>query len=415
MNHTGSEVGRVTGTGSRGSVRVATAAVMLMMPALLTGLAPAAGAEPGITLRRILSGYDHPVLVTHDGRPGRDIFIVEQSGLIKRATFRDGAWRRLGTYLDLRGRVGSAGGERGLLGLAFHPRYASNGRFYVSYTRARDGASVIAEYRRASAGRADASSRRVVLVVSQPYSNHNGGHIAFGPDDLLYIGLGDGGGSGDPHGNGQKRSTLLGKILRIDPRDPDGSGPKRYRIPAGNPYVDREGRDEIWSLGLRNPWRFSFDRMSGDLWIGDVGQSRREEVDRARADGSGRNAGRGLNFGWNDCEGRLEYANDEDDADDRCSRHTLPVHDYGHGSGRCSVTGGYVHRGPSSPAWHGRYVAGDYCGRLFVLSSRGRVLLSRVTSRNISSFGEDRAGRLFLVDHSGSIYLVRFRGVPPTP
>lgn len=401
------------GTGSPRSVRVATAAVTLTVLALLAGLVPAAGAEPGITLRRVLSGYSRPVLVTHDGRPGRDIFIVEQSGLIKRATFRDGAWRKLGTFLDLRSRVGSAGGERGLLGLAFHPQYASNGRFYVSYTRAGDGDSVIAEYRRASTGRADPSSRRVVLVVPQPYSNHNGGHIAFGPDDLLYIGLGDGGSGGDPHGNGQKRSTLLGKILRIDPVDPDGSGPKRYRVPAGNPFVDRKGRDEIWSLGLRNPWRFSFDRSGGDLWIGDVGQKRREEVDRARADGSGLNAGRGLNFGWNDCEGRREYGDSEGDDDNLCEQHTRPVHDYAHGSGRCSVSGGYVHRGPRSPAWHGRYVAGDYCGRLFVLSSQGRVLLSKVTARNISSFGEDRAGRIFLVDHGGSIYLVGFTGSPP--
>jgi glucose/arabinose dehydrogenase len=402
------------GARRRRAARGAALVGLVLLAGTLPGTARAA--DPDIVLRRVLQGYERPVLVTHDGRPGRAILVVEQTGRIHRATFRDGRWRRLGVFLDLRALVSDprvSGGERGLLGLAFDPRPARKGHLYVNHTRRSDGATVVAEYRQATRARANPRSRRQLLVVRQPYANHNGGHLAFGPDRRLYIGLGDGGSAGDPHGHGQDRTTRLGSILRIDPRDPDGSGPKRYSVPRSNPFVGRRGHPEVWAYGLRNPWRFSFDRATGDLWIGDVGQARREEVNRAPADGSGRNAGRGLNFGWNACEGGLEFADDEGDADERCSRHTLPVHDYGHGAGRCAVTGGHVFRGPGAPAWRGLYVAGDYCGRLFVLDRQGRVVLSKVTSRRISSFGEDRAGRLFLVDHRGGIFLVRFRGVPP--
>ncbi|CAN5726411.1 PQQ-dependent sugar dehydrogenase [soil metagenome] len=376
---------------------------------------PAQTGSSDVRLRRILAGYSRPVLVTHAPGPGRVIFIVEQTGEIRRATFRDGRWRKLGVFLDLSSRVmdprKAGNGERGLLGLAFHPDYGQNGLFYVDYTRrgsgGRKGDTVIAEYRRQSAGKAAPSSRRVVMTIDQPYSNHNGGHLAFGPDELLYIGVGDGGGAGDPERSGQDRSTRLGKILRIDPRP--GCG-RPFVIPSSNPFVGGRGLDEVWSFGLRNPWRFSFDRSTGDLWIGDVGQSRREEVDRSASDGSGRNAGRGRNYGWSRCEGRLGFRPDPDVA---CSVGTLPVHDYAHGSGRCSVTGGYVHRGPSASGWRGLYVAGDYCGRLFVLGQGGKARLSKVTSRNITSFGEDAAGRIFATDLGGGIHLVRFRGPRP--
>jgi hypothetical protein len=227
--------------------------------------------------------------------------------------------------------------------------------------------------------------------------------------------MGDGGGSGDPWENGQDLGTRLGKLLRIGPLDPDGGGQRHYSIPAGNPYVGQAGRrGEIWSSGLRNPWRFSFDRATGDLWIGDVGQSRREEVDRDRAGADGVGAGRGLDFGWDGCEGSLEFEAKEGDADGICEHDTLPIHDYGHGAARCSVTGGYVHRGPADTAWRGLYVAGDYCGRLFVLGQGGRVLYTRATPRRISSLGEDAAGRIFLADHAnGHIYRVRFFGPRP--
>jgi hypothetical protein len=376
--------------------------------------APVSAAEPYVALRRVLTGYDRPLLVTHDGRPSRVIYIVEQTGRIKRATYRDGRYRKLGTFLDLTRLVSDPerdGAERGLLGLAFDPGYARNGRFYVNYTRRSDGASVVARFRRATNARADPDSRRVLLVVEQPYANHNGGHLAFGPDGRLYIGLGDGGSGGDPLDNAQSLNTRLGKILRIIPRDPDGGGPRRYAVPADNPFVGAPGIDDIWSLGLRNPWRFSFDRRTGDLWIGDVGQQRREEIDRAPADATGRNAGRGLDFGWDLCEGLRAYPKTADP----CGHGTLPLDDYPHGPGACSVTGGYVHRGPGARDWRGLYVGGDYCGRLFVAHRDDGIVLQRTTSRSISSFGEDEAGRIFLTDLNGGIYRVVFRGPPPAP
>jgi hypothetical protein len=342
---------------------------------------------------------------------------VEQTGKIKRATFSDGRWRKLGVFLDLTSRVNdpdASGGERGLLGLAFHPRYFSNGRFYVNYTRrgqgGQSGDSVIAEYRRQSAGQADPGSARTLMVIDQPFSNHNGGHLAFGPDGLLYVASGDGGSGGDPQGNGQKLKSRLGKLLRIDPLDPDGAGPRRFRIPSSNPRVGKPGNPAIWAWGLRNPWRFSFDRTKGHLWIGDVGQSAREEVNRSKARANGRGAGKGRNYGWRRCEGSRRYPN----TGQRCTFGTRPVHDYAHGAGRCSVTGGYVHRGPGARAWRGLYVGGDFCGRLFVLNANGKVKLTRVTGRGISSFGEDAAGRLFMTDlGNGNIYRVIPRGPRP--
>jgi glucose/arabinose dehydrogenase len=393
---------------------LALVSAVIMATSLLASAATAASSR--VSLDPILTGYSRPVLVTWAPGSSNVIFIVEQTGLIKRATFQAGRWRKLGMFLDLRSRVNDpsqGGNERGLLGLAFHPQYARNGLFYVNYTRAgrggAEGDTVIAEYRRKSAAKADPTSRRVLLTIDQPYSNHNGGHLGFGPDGYLYIGTGDGGGGGDPQGNGQRLDTRLGKLLRIDPRDPDGAGPRRFGIPRTNPRVGRPGLDEIWAWGLRNPWRFSFDRASGDLWIGDVGQGAREEVNRSRADRSGRNAGRAANYGWNRCEGTRSYP----DTGSRCRLGSRPVHDYAHGKGRCSVTGGYVHRGPDATSWRGLYVAGDYCGRLFVLDGLGRVRLSQDAGRNLTSFGEDAAGRIFATDLGGAVYQLRFSGPRP--
>ncbi len=190
----------------------------------------------------------------------------------------------------------------------------------------------------------------------------------------------------------------------------DGAGKRKYRTPASNPRVGKRGINDIWAWGLRNPWRFSFDRRSGNLWIGDVGQGRREEINRSRADRSKRNAGKGANYGWRRCEGTRQYPN----TSASCTFGTRPVHDYAHGTGRCSVTGGHVHRGPSAAAWRGLYVAGDYCGRLFVLDGSGKVRLSKVTNRSISSFGEDARGRIYATDViRGKIYMVTFRGPRP--
>ena len=397
--------------------RALAATIAIALAATVLG-APVSAAGSAISMTKVLGGYTRPVLVTYAPGSGRTIFIVEQTGRISRATYSDGAWRKLGTFLDLSSKVtdprASGNGERGLLGLAFHPDYASNGRFYVDYTRAASGSqkgdTVIAEYRRQSAGRADAASARVLMVIDQPYSNHNGGHLAFGPDDLLYIATGDGGGSGDPKNNGQKLTTRLGKLLRIDPVDPDGAGPRRYRAPGTNPLVGKAGHDDIWAWGLRNPWRFSFDRRNGNLWIGDVGQGAREEVDRARSNASGYGAGRGRNYGWSRCEGTRRYPA----TGLQCRLGTRPIHDYRHGAGRCSVTGGHVHRGPDAAGWRGLYVAGDFCGRLFVLNDRGKVKFSRTTNRRISSFGEDADGRIFLTDFAnGTVYRVKMRGPRP--
>jgi len=393
---------------------------ILISVALVAGVmaAPAGAASSKVSLARVLTGYSRPVLVTHAPGGGRTVFIVEQTGKIKRATRRNGEWKKLGVFLDLSNLVNNPNltdnGERGLLGLAFHPNYRSNGRFYVNYTRkgsgSKKGDTVIAEFRRASAGKANKGSRRTLMIIDQPDTNHNGGHLAFGPDDLLYIGMGDGGGSGDPDGNGQKLSTRHGALLRIDPLDPDGAGPRRYRIPPGNPRVGKPGQNSLWAWGLRNPWRFSFDRNNGNLWIGDVGQGAREEIDRSRSNAAGRAAGKARNYGWKRCEGKRQYPNTAA----ACTFGTRPVHDYAHGAGRCSVTGGHVHRGPDKKAWRGLYVGGDFCGRLFVLNVNGKVKLSKTTSRRISSFGEDAQGRIFATDLSnGSIYRVRMTGPRP--
>jgi glucose/arabinose dehydrogenase len=399
------------------SIRALAIALTVALLAALTAI-PVGAAGSNVSLTRILGSYSRPVLVTHAPGGGRTVFIVEQTGRIKRATYQNGSWRKLGTFLDLRAKVNDPrqGGnnERGLLGLAFHPDYQSNGRFYVNYTRAASGSkkgdTVVAEYRRSSAGRANPGSARVVMVINQPASNHNGGHMAFGPDDLLYIATGDGGGSGDPRGNGQKLTTRRGKLLRIDPLDPDGAGPRRYRTPGTNPRVGKTSHNDLWAWGLRNPWRFSFDRFNGNLWIGDVGQSAREEIDRARSSASGKGAGKGKNYGWSRCEGVRRYPA----TDQACTLGTRPIHDYAHGNGRCSVTGGYVHRGPSAPTWRGLYVAGDFCGRLFVLDVAGRVRLSKTTAKRISSFGEDAAGRIYMTDLiTGTIYRVKLSGPRP--
>ena len=396
-----------------------------------SGAAPAlaakpAGDGPAISFTTILGGYTRPVLVTHDGTPKKRLFIVEQTGRILVARYRDGAWRKAGVFLDLRTRVNdplTEGSERGLLGLAFHPEYASNGRFYVNDTRrasgAKNGDTVIAEYRRAGPLVADPGSRRLVRTIEQPQGNHNGGHLAFGPDGYLYIGTGDGGGGGDPDDNGQDLGSRLGKLLRIDPLDPDGPGPQRYAVPPGNPYIgETEKRAEIWAEGLRNPWRYSFDRGTGDLWIGDVGQNAWEEIDHVPATG-GVGAGMAADFGWNTCEGDVTYPG-SDPCDHGALDQVDPVFVYSHDPGGpaddgCSVTGGYVFRGPGADPWRGVYLFGDLCnGKVSALDQHGNRLLTVSSGRTVSSFGEDVAGRLYLVDLGGSIARITFSG-DPTP
>ena len=362
--------------------------------------APAPGAAATRLRLARIGSFNQPVYVTAPRADRSRLMVVEQPGVIR--VVRGG--RTLSRpFLDIHARV-TAGGERGLLGLAFAPDYAVSGRFYVYYTD-RQGRQVVAEYRRgASADVADAGSARIVLRMQDAESNHNGGSLNFGPDDLLYIGTGDGGGANDQHGrrgNAQNLGSLLGKLLRIDPRE---SGGRPYTVPASNPFTGRSGaRPEIYAYGLRNPWRYSFDRSTGDLAIGDVGQDAIEEVDFAR-----RGRARGVNYGWRPWEGRRR------NFDEPAPGAVFPVLTKRHPDGWCSITGGYVVRDPALPPLAGRYVYGDFClGQIRAVRLRagqatgdGGIGLPRVP--NLSSFGEDARGRVYVVALDGPVYrLVR--------
>ncbi|HWH14340.1 MAG TPA: PQQ-dependent sugar dehydrogenase [Miltoncostaeaceae bacterium] len=358
--------------------------------------APARATATGYRLVRVAGNLGDPLYVTAaPGRPNR-LYVVRQSGTV---VILERGRRLPRPFLDVRGAIRS-GGEQGLLGLAFHPEYARNRRLFVNYTD-RAGDTRVVEYRANAAGTAVApGSARVLLSQDQPYSNHNGGMLAFGPDRRLYIGLGDGGGGGDPLRAGQDLSTFLGKILRIDV---DGRRP--YAVPGDNPFRGVSGaRGEIWHYGLRNPWRFSFDRGTGDMWIGDVGQNALEEISRAPA-GRG-----GLNFGWNAFEGRRRFGGTLRPG----SRHTPPVTQYGRDRG-VSVTGGYVYRGPAVPALRGRYLFADYgTGRVWSIRAGARPGgLREETGRlgvrlgNITSFGEGAGGELYVLSGDGLYRLAR--------
>ena len=393
--------------------RAASIAAMAMLLAL-----PAAGAETEVKLKPLVGGFERPLLVSsHEGR-ARNVFVGEQAGVIHRVAFKRGSWRRAGVFLDISDRVSSPGvgenGENGLLGLALHPDYRSNGLAYVSYTEADIAGTyrlIVSEFERSGPGKADADSEREVLRLDHRSRVHFSGHLDFGPDGRLYIGVGD----ARLPDRAQDLSILPGSILRIKPTDPDGAGPRTYGIPKGNPHVGKAGkRDEIWASGLRNPWQFSFDRKTDALRIGDVGEGLREEVDRNFPNKRGR-AGKGVDYGWNDCEGKKEFADDEGDADRRCEQHRLPVHDYGHNrpEGWCAVTGGSVHRGPGARAWQGLYVAGDLCGGVFVLNQAGKRRYQTDSNLPITSFGEDSAGRIFATTFDGNLNKVVFKGPRP--
>ena len=379
---------------------VAIAAIAGMIGLVLPAVAapPAAAAfDPSkvrISLHRVVGGLVQPILVTNAGDGSNRLFVIEKNGqirIVKDTTLVQAP------FLDL-SRLVSSGGEQGLLGLAFHPGYRSNHRFYVDYTDV-FGDTIIAEYRQSATNpdRADPSTRRVLMRIRQPFANHNGGNLAFGPDGYLYIGMGDGGSEGDPGNRSQSLSTLLGKMLRIDVDHRTGTLP--YGIPRSNPFVGRPGLDAIWSYGLRNPWRFSFDRLTGDLWIGDVGGGRFEEIDRAtRASG----LGRGVNYGWRVMEGRACF---DPLVGCRTAGLQLPIATYGHNVG-CAVTGGFVYRGRSYPLLQGAYLFSDYCsGRIWSLASNGpstqtpHLLLA--SGRSIVSFGESESGELYVADLAG--------------
>ena len=352
---------------------------------------PPSNGSPG--LREIADGLDFPVHLATP--PGDDrLFVVEKAGTIR--VIRDG--QVLATpFLDIHEQV-SGGSEQGLLSIAFHPDYATNGRFFVDYTD-RNGDTRIVEFRTsADPDRADPAPIRKILGVDQPFANHNGGLLVFGPDGKLYVGLGDGGSAGDPRGNGQNRGSLLGSILRLDV---NGEAP--YAVPSDNPFAGQTGaRGEIWAYGLRNPWRFSFDRGTGDLYIADVGQNDREEVNAAPGDEGG------INYGWNVMEGSECFQGAG------CDRRglTLPVLDYAHGEG-CSVTGGFVYRGEALPELQGHYLFSDFCGG-FIRSFRlagGQVIEERrwpelEPGGSVTSFGEDAEGELYILTREGLLFQI---------
>ena len=347
---------------------------------------PEPGTGPAVGLELVVEGLTSPVDFQAPPGDARS-FIVEQPGRVR--ILEDDALDTA-PFLDITDRVGS-GGERGLLGLAFGPDFSASGVFYVHYTDVA-GRTVLSRFRTgADPDAADPGSEEVLLRISQPFSNHNGGQLSFGPDGHLYLGLGDGGSANDPLGSGQDTGTLLGTILRLSVT---GSG--GYGIPPGNPFIgDPNGRDEIWAYGLRNPWKFSWD--SGFIFIGDVGQNRWEEINTAPSTAPGRN------FGWNILEGDSCVASG-------CSvgATTLPTLAYDHGDG-CSVTGGYVYRGSAVPALQGYYLYGDYCGgwvRAFRLVGRDvedDIALPLPTVPNLTSFGRDGRGELYVLSQNGSI------------
>ncbi len=383
----------------------ATTAAAAMPRSLTDGPAIAAAPSSGtIKLTQVATGLSSPVLITSARDGSGRMFIVEKTGTIRVLK----AGKVLATPLINLGGSVSGGSEQGLLGLAFHPHFRTNRKFYVDYTN-RSGDTVIREYRVSTANpdRVQSGSGRTILRISQPYANHNGGGIAFGPDGYLYIGTGDGGSGGDPGNRAQSKDLLLGKLLRIDVNGTTAS--HAYRIPRSNPYVGRAGRNEIWQRGLRNPWRWSFDRTTGNLWIGDVGQSRYEEVDRAVRTSSG--AGRGVNWGWRVMEGFHCY---RPATGCNTSGKKRPLLNYSHASnGRCAVTGGYVYRGTRIPALRGWYVFGDYCsGEIFTVPANASPKPSKVilrgagSGRLISSFGESAGGELYVVDLRGTVYRI---------
>ncbi len=360
----------------------------------------------GLDIAPIADEFTRPVFITNAGDDSNRLFVLEQQG---RIYFLNAGSARKHLFLDLREIVNDKGNEQGLLGLAFHPDYKNNGKFYVDYTNLPNGDTVIAQYQVSSnPDKAEPNSAQILLTIDQPEPNHNGGMLAFGPDGYLYIGTGDGGGAGDLHGdigNGQSRNTLLGKILRLDVNNAPP-----YQIPPSNPFVNTaDARPEIWAYGLRNPWRFSFDRATGDLYIADVGQGTYEEINFQPAASGG-----GENYGWRTMEGNHCFR-----GGDSCNTAglTRPITEYTHDLG-CSVTGGYVYRGQAFAWLQGYYLFADYCTGIVWATRRdtsGAWQTRQVTTFDdtISSFGQDEQGELYIAGHkSGTVYKLTSQAGP---
>jgi glucose/arabinose dehydrogenase len=369
----------------------------------LFGLLPPNGARaasPEIGLHLVLDGFTKPVYVADAGDGSRRLFVVEKRGLIRVVA---GGKRIRDPFLDLRGAISSEGNEQGLLSVAFHPAYVENGRFFVAYTDL-DGDVVVARYTvsRDDPDLADPESGVDLLKIEKPYDDHNGGLLEFGPDGYLYVSVGDGGAPAETDGNGQNLALMLGKILRLDvDREEDGLP---YAIPPDNPFVGNpEARPEIWAYGLRNPWRFSFDRKSGDLYIADVGMWMSEEINLQPAGDAG-----GQNYGWNIMEGNLCHSPGRDGV---CTAEGLtpPIHEYHHGA-ECAIIGGYVYHGTEVADLNGWYVFGDLCsGRIMGLegTADGWTAYNLTkTPLQITSFGVDESGEIYVTDLAGGLYRV---------
>ena len=363
---------------------------------------PLPSGPDALALERVADGLEAPVGIANAGDGSGQVFVLEQAGRVR--VIEANGELRAEPFVDLRGRIVS-GGERGLLGIAFHPDYARNGRLFVHYSRAGDGATVVSELRATGDGRtANPGSERILLTQAQPFANHNGGQLAFGPDGYLYLGLGDGGASGDPFDNAQNTEVLLGKILRLDV-DGAPDGDRGYAIPPDNPFAPQgvrpgAGRPEIWAYGLRNPWQFSFDAASGDLYIADVGQDEWEEVNRQPSDSRG-----GENYGWDVMEGRHCFVRQDCDQ----AGYVKPIAEYSHARG-CSVTGGHVYRGTRQPELQGVYVFGDYCrGLVFTLQVDEGTITPKVVLESglgISAFGTDEGGEIYVAGIEGTVHRV---------
>jgi glucose/arabinose dehydrogenase len=390
------------------------AVLLFIFSLIIFSVTPSFYSVPGIKLKLVVNGLTAPVAMDHAKDGSKRLFVCELSGkikIIKNGTVLPKPFLDVGSKLD---KVNKVYSEKGLLGIAFHPKYKSNGKFYIYYSapssdKKMDHKSVLVQYTVSSnPDIADPASGKVILEVAEPESNHNGGQLAFGPDGFLYVGLGDGGGAGDKHGatgNAQDLKTLLGKILRIDV---DSKSP--YAIPRDNPFINSEARSEIWAYGLRNPWRFCFVRKTGALFCADVGQDQWEEIDIIK---------KGKNYGWRIMEGNHCY---EPKTGCNTSNLQLPIAEYGHSAG-ISVTGGFVYRGEKNPSLKGKYIFGDWKGALFYMEEKaGKWEFNNLsadnkpndTHLNINSFGEDESGEIYILAQktmgtlisNGGVYLI---------
>ena len=368
--------------------------LIVLIPAMFVAAQSTDSSLPMLDLVRVFPAltFERPVFLTHAGDGSGLLYLIEQEGVIHRLDPDTPGQAEV--FLDISSRVNRGGNEEGLLGLAFSPTFVDSGHFYVYYSAASPRRSVLSRFTTGADGLGDEGSEEVVLEVGQPFRNHNGGMITFGPDGMLYVGLGDGGSAGDPQRNGQNLGTLLGTILRIDTEQTQENA--SYGIPADNPFVGKTGaRGEIWAYGLRNPWRFSFDMETGDLWVGDVGQNALEEVDIVHP---------GANYGWNVMEGSRCFRSPSCNADEFQS----PVTEYGRNLG-CSITGGYVYRGQRLTALDGVYLYADFCsGRIWGLRYDGEAVTEQAELARapfeISSFGEDADGEIYVLGFDGGIY-----------